>query len=167
MVEVLAGLAALVTIWVFLADRTGSGDVAVPRDGEGRAGDASARAELPGPPPAPPGVVICEVVVKGAGMDPLRERITLCNHGPAPVDLGGWTLEDGQGDYAIPHGTGVLPGGRWSVAGAELNPRGDRRGLWLNDTGDLVRLLDPAGRRVDECRWPPKTASATCTKIWY
>ncbi len=150
--ELLAGLAALVTIWVFVE---GWGAEGVP--------------ELPEEPVAVEGegVVICEVVVRGPGRDPEGEEIVLCNEGAVAVDLGGWVLEDNAGRYTIPRGTLLGAGDRWSVEGVTFNPRGDRRGLHLNDTGDFVYLRGPDGSTVDTCSWPPKTPTGRCAKLWY
>lgn len=143
--EVLAGLSALVTIWVFV-ERWGP--------------------EPPAAAPSGDGMVICEVVVRGPGRDPAGEEIVLCNEGSAAVDLGGWRLEDNAGGYDVPRGTFVGAGERWAVGGVTFNPRGDTRGLHLNDGGDFVRLRAPDGLIVDTCSWPPKTPTGVCRKTW-
>ena len=81
------------------------------------------------------------------------EYIELFNAGPAPIDLGGWMLDDvddgqskvraffapdGSRPFVIPAGTVVGPGG------FVLFFRSDT-GIALNNDGDWVRLLRPDG----------------------
>ncbi|HEY1012332.1 MAG TPA: lamin tail domain-containing protein, partial [Herpetosiphonaceae bacterium] len=72
-----------------------------------------------------------------------QEFIELHNAGGAALDLGGWRLDDAEGGgapHAIPAGT-ILPSGGfwvWMIPGA-----------YLNNSGDEVRLFDPAGRLAD------------------
>lgn len=167
--KLLAALSALVTIWSFLEGR-------VPEPAEAPAEPSVVAPEPPHPiahgvvealaDPRSPEIVLCEVVVKGPGVDPAGERITLCNRGTATVGIGDWELTDGEGVYSIPDGIVLSPGESWSVTGAEVNPRRSPQRIWLNDASDEVRLLDAFGSLVDSCGWPPKESSATCLKAW-
>lgn len=166
--EVLAGLSALVTIWVFFE---GWEPEVRPGPPEGPAAVEALPVVpegvlVPSPTPSVEEVVICQVVVRGPGRDPEGEEIVLCNEGAAAVDLGGWVLEDNAGRYTVPRGTLVGAGDRWSVEGVTFNPSGHTGGLHLNDGGDFVSLRAPNGRVVDTCSWPPKAGSPTCTKTW-
>jgi hypothetical protein len=74
-------------------------------------------------------------------IDEFDEWVELYNAGSSAVDLGGWFLDDGEGDsdpYRIPEGT-VLPSGGFILF------HGRTTGVVLDDTGDAVRLLDPTG----------------------
>ena len=80
------------------------------------------------------------------------EFVELYNAGDAPVGLDGWRLTDRSGDEA---------GGRQFVFGSDRYVpahgyltlwRGETR-LSLNDDGDRIRLLTPAGEEADALQW--------------
>jgi hypothetical protein len=78
-------------------------------------------------------------------IDEFDEWIELYNAGSSAVDLGGWFVDDGEGDgqpYRIPEGTVLLPG-------AFTLFHGRVTGVALDDAGDTVRLLDPDGAVVE------------------
>lgn len=95
------------------------------------------------------------------------EFVEVWNRGPAPVDLGGWALTDGEGTARYPQGTWLDADGRLvatrnatSYEEDLLAPpaltwdRGDAARmegtpLRLADAGDEVLLLNPAGETVD------------------
>lgn len=122
-------------------------------------------AETRQPPPGALRITVCRVLVKGPGKDPDNEEITLCNRDSAPAHLEGWYLEDNSGRYYLRE-LALQPGASWTVQGREFNPTRNSRGLFLNNDQDRVRLVDPGGRVVDECSWPPRTRTATCEKSW-
>jgi hypothetical protein len=72
------------------------------------------------------------------------EWVELYNGGAITVDLGGWSLDDGEGSepYWIPAGT-LVPSGVFALFHGQVT------GLVLDDTGDIVRLLDFNGAVVD------------------
>jgi hypothetical protein len=77
--------------------------------------------------------------------DDRDEWIELYNEGPAAIDLGGWSLDDGADGtvrYLIPAGTVLQPG-----AFAVFYRR--ETGIVLKDEGGEVRLLAPSGVVVD------------------
>jgi single-stranded DNA-binding protein len=77
--------------------------------------------------------------------DDRDEWIELYNEGPAAVDLGGWSLDDGEdstASYLIPEGTVIQPS-----AFAVFYRR--ETGIVLKDEGGEVRLLAPSGVVVD------------------
>ena len=77
------------------------------------------------------------------------EFIELYNHGPLPVDLSGWILDDAAGGgsrpYSLPHSV-ILPGKRVAFFRSQT-------GISLNDSGDVVLLLAPDGRLIDQIRF--------------
>ena len=56
-----------------------------------------------------PHVIINEVVADPQGPEPAAEWVEIVNDGPAPADLGGYTLLDGGGETALPTAT-LAPG---------------------------------------------------------
>jgi hypothetical protein len=81
------------------------------------------------------------VLAQDGTIDEFDEWVELYNAGSSAVDLGGWFLDDGEGDsepYRLPEGT-VLP------SGAFILFHGRTTGVVLDDTRDEVRLLDSAG----------------------
>ena len=85
-----------------------------------------------------------------------EERIILKNVGDASVDIDGWKLSDGEGDYNIRKSkiiTEIGPGETWEVTDKEYNPRGYTRGLMLNNDHDEVYLYDATGTLVDSREW--------------
>ncbi|MCZ7568643.1 MAG: lamin tail domain-containing protein [Ardenticatenaceae bacterium] len=74
------------------------------------------------------------------------EWVELLNQGPAPVDLGGWQLDDvangGSQPYTLPAGTRIDPGEVLLLFRRQT-------GVALNNDGDEVRLLRPDGTPHD------------------
>jgi DNA/RNA endonuclease YhcR with UshA esterase domain len=78
------------------------------------------------------------------------EWIELYNPGAAAIDVGGWQLDDspdGSRPYRISTGTRIGP------KGFRVFFKGET-GVALNDAGDEVRLLSPAGQVVDHYAYP-------------
>ncbi len=103
------------------------------------------------PPPIP--VEIYEVIYDPPGQEPDDEMISLKNTGATAADISGWRLTDGEGNYSIPDGTILSPGGVWSVYGSTYNPTRNTRGLFLANSGDEVKLYDENGELVDSYSW--------------
>lgn len=110
---------------------------------------------LPTPTPTwiPGRVVINEVLIRPhydwagtGGVTTADEFIELYNHGPFPVYLRGWFLDDISGSGSKPY---QLPGVTISPDGFAVFFRGDTR-IALNDSGDSVRLLAPDGTLIDK-----------------
>ena len=110
----------------------------------------------PTPTSVPGRLVINEVLIRphydwnrSGEADVGDEFIELYNHGPAAVDLGGWILDDlaggGAPPYALPHRI-ILPGKRIAFFRSQT-------GISLNDAGDVVRLMAPDGRLIDQIRY--------------
>jgi hypothetical protein len=92
-----------------------------------------------------------------AGRDAPYEWIELVNIGREPVDLAGWTISDAAASDTLPSLI-IPPGGYVVVAGSSARlPEGvavvpvpdGEIGNGLGNSGDLLRLRDPAGRLVD------------------
>jgi len=102
----------------------------------------------------PPGkVVISEVVYHPIGPEPANEKIALENVGGQSIDIGGWRLTDGEGNYRIPKGTTVEPDAKWVVTGSQYNPTGYTRGMFLANDHDSVELYDENRKLVDSKSW--------------
>ncbi len=110
----------------------------------------------PAPTSIPGRVVINEVLIRphydwnrSGEADLGDEFIELFNAGPGAVNLSGWILDDiaggGSGPYSIPHGI-ILPGKRVAFFRSETR-------ISLNDAGDVVRLMAPDGRVIDQIRY--------------
>lgn len=108
---------------------------------------------LPLEQPPQPKVIISAVLPNPKGPEPDNEWIELKNIGMTPVDLSGWVLTDDEGFYKIPTGVVLQPGATWRVWGYQYNPTRIRRGLYLANDHDCVRLLNPKGEEVDSCCW--------------
>lgn len=82
-----------------------------------------------------------ELLPNPAGSDTAGEFIELKNTGSAAVDLAGWQLDDAEGGsapYTIPSGVSLTAGAVRSF------PRSQTK-IALNNDGDTVRLINPAG----------------------
>ncbi|HZJ16238.1 MAG TPA: lamin tail domain-containing protein, partial [Chthoniobacteraceae bacterium] len=108
----------------------------------------------PGPSTA---IVINEIMANPPSGQRDGEFIELYNRSGAPVDLGGWKLEEAV-DFTFPTGT-MLPSGEYLVVAANaawLNanyPNLTAIGNWdgsLGNSGENIRLLDANGNLADE-----------------
>lgn len=126
----------------------------------------------PGPPPPPPpngcaellaasggppveaAISICEVIPDPPGPDPDNEKITLCNAGGEPAEIGSWRLRDNHGEYVLPDGAAIPPGGRFEILGTVFNPDRLPRGIFLNNQHDCVLLFDAGGTLIAHRVWP-------------
>ena len=111
-------------------------------------------------------LVITEVLVNGGqgGRDASFEWVELQNRSDRTLSLAGWTLEGNHGADPLPalnlspgqfllvianaDVAAVFPGGRPDGSALAVIEDG-RIGNGLANSGDLVSLLDPAGREVD------------------
>ncbi|MCC6382052.1 MAG: lamin tail domain-containing protein, partial [Dehalococcoidia bacterium] len=91
-----------------------------------------------------------------SGRDSDYEWVELVNVGRAPVELAGWLLGDSKTISALP--AAAVPPGAYVVVAATAAARrvpgalaieGGTVGGGLNNAGDTVRLLNPAGAEVD------------------
>lgn len=140
--------------WATFSGHFGTGH---DRSGNPIAGTPRSTNSIHYPTPTPtwiPGrVVINEVLIRphydwegAGGVTTADEFIELYNHGPFPVFLKGWFLDDISGGGSRPF---ELPGVTISVDGFAVFFRSRTR-IALNDGGDSVRLLAPDGRVIDE-----------------
>ena len=127
-----------------------------------RPGDPTPGAALPSLPalrdePAP--LRISEIFANAGrgGADAAFEWVEIFNPLNEPVDLTGWRLADNVGSDLLPGGSVPAQGYTVIAATAEAVPEAlnvvivadGRLGNGLANSGDLVSLLDPAGREVD------------------
>jgi hypothetical protein len=100
------------------------------------------------------------------GRDAPYEWVELVNTGTAPIDLGGWSIEDASGRDELPAAT-VPPGGYVVVRGHSavlpagvlaVSPADGEIGNGLGNTGDRIRLVAPNGTVVDEMSYGDNTS---------
>jgi hypothetical protein len=111
-------------------------------------------------------VVINEVAWAGTAASADDEWIELWNPGSDTIPLDGWTLTDG-GDVQIALSGSIPPGGYFLLErGGDDNvsdmPANQIYTGALSNSGEELRLLDPAGNSVDSAgggRWPAGTAA--------
>jgi hypothetical protein len=109
----------------------------------------------------PPRVLISQVLYDAEGTDSDLEYVELVNAGSRVEDLGDFRIEDGSGSYRLRGHRPLPPGCHLLVArnrtamratwGVEADAWG--MGLQLSNDGDVVRLVAPDGRMVDEVAW--------------
>ncbi len=109
----------------------------------------------------PPRVLVSQVLYDAEGRDLDLEYVELVNAGSRVEDLGGFRIEDGSGSYKLRGHRPLLPGCHLLVVrnrtatraawGVEADAWG--MGLRLANDGDVVRLVAPDGRVVDEVAW--------------
>ncbi|GIW18661.1 MAG: hypothetical protein KatS3mg064_1818 [Tepidiforma sp.] len=99
------------------------------------------------------------------GRDAPFEWVEIVNTGAEPVDLAGWVIADASASDTLPAAV-IPPGGYAVIAGASAVLPADvpvvrvpdgEIGNGLGNTGDLLRLRDPAGRTVDEVSFGTRT----------
>jgi hypothetical protein len=103
---------------------------------------------------------VLPVPVQDGIYDEIDEWIELTNTGPITVDLGGWLLDDREGDsspYRIPDGTLLDPG-------AFVLFLGRQTGIALDDGGDEVRLFGPDGALLDAVTFGPLAPNASYSR---
>ncbi|HAK94749.1 MAG TPA: hypothetical protein DCM87_07025 [Planctomycetes bacterium] len=110
---------------------------------------------------APSDVVINEIHYHPAGNDQALEFVELHNAGGAAVDLSGWSFTRGIA-FVVPAGTWLDRGGYLAIVkdlavasavyGADVPMTGGYADS-LSDGGECVRLVDGAGRIIDEVCW--------------
>jgi hypothetical protein len=110
---------------------------------------------FPTPQPTwiPGKLVINEVLIRPhydwegrGGVDTGDEFIEILNLGPLPVNLRGWLLDDIEGAGSKPY---TLPAKTVDTGEYAVFFR-SRTHIALNDSGDVVRLLAPDGRLIDQ-----------------
>ncbi len=117
--------------------------------------------ECPPPELPPPPIAINEISYHPANdRDDLEEYIELINNTSSPVDLAGYSFEDGI-TFEFAPGTVIPPGGfvvvcrnveHMRTAYALANAVGDFTGQLSND-GERITLVDAAGAYVDSVRY--------------
>jgi cardiolipin synthase len=124
-----------------------------------------------GPASAGPRLVINEVAWSGTVASVTDEWIELYNPGDVPVDLDGWSLDVVNSGSVIPLRGVVAPGGFYLIEAGDDSVISDIPADLIADfypvpdSGDTLRLLDPAGQLVDTANgdggpWPGGTPLA-------
>ncbi len=124
----------------------------------------------PQPTPAEPqSILINEVAWGGTIADSSDEWIELHNPGPDPVDLHGWRLTD-EGDLHVTLQGSIPPYGFFLLERTDDHPVADVAADQiytggLNNDGELLWLLDPAGAVIDSANgdgggWPAGNGAA-------
>ncbi len=91
-------------------------------------------------------VAVTEVFPNPAGPDNEEEWIEITNGGAVAVNLGNWTLDDGEGGsepFTFPDTTVLEPGQTLILYRTET-------GIALNNSNETVRLSDPTGEITSE-----------------
>ena len=101
------------------------------------------------PAPAKPQIYIAAVLPNPKGRDAGNEQVILFNPGKEPVNLRGWVLRDKAGHTHRLSGTAPKGG----IIKVTL-PKGQ---LPLNNNGDTVQVLDPAGKVRHEVKYTAQT----------
>ena len=91
---------------------------------------------------------ITRLLPNPAGDETRNETATLKNLGPAAADLTGWKLRDLAGKTWKLDSLGTL------AAGEEKTIRRDGQEMSLNNGGDTIDLVDPAGAVVQTVTYP-------------
>ena len=86
-------------------------------------------------------VVISEILPNPAGVDTAAEFIELYNSGSETLDLKNWQLTDGATAYYLPENTALAAKSYLAFFSAQTK-------ISLNNSGDTVSLLSPAGDLV-------------------
>jgi len=107
-------------------------------------------------PPLPPSDACLDVKIDAllpnpSGPEPADEWIQLRNFCDSDVLLGGWVLATGEHTFTIPAKLFIPYNGTRRIHGSTFNPDGALDVLYLPNTGDTVRLIDPFGNTVHQC----------------
>ena len=110
---------------------------------------------IPGPQPHPVGaesaVRIVAALVNPIGPAPERERVTLLNASPDPIDLTGWAVADRLKNKVV-LSSGKTGAGETFVV--DLPPA-----VQLGNDGGVITLLDPKGLKIDGVSYTKRQAS--------
>jgi len=105
----------------------------------------------------PASVVIESVLPKPGSGNSFDEFIRVCNEGEAGIDIGGWHLTDGEGQYAFAENTILEASGEsndcLTVFGSEFNPSGNTHELLLANRFDNVSLVDSDNKIISTCTY--------------
>lgn len=106
-------------------------------------------------------VTINEILPNPTGSDATGEFIELYNDEPLPVNICGWSLDDGEGGSA-PHtfasDTFILARGYHTFFINET-------GLTLNNDKDAVRLFNPEGKEVSSIEYPESREGQSLSRL--
>ncbi len=98
-------------------------------------------------------VEVCRIVFDPPGLEPDDEVIEICNYGGRAIDLNGWRLSDGEGEYTLPSDTMLKAGESLTLTGREFNPTRKTRGVFLSNKSDCVRLFNNDNEIIDDWCW--------------
>jgi hypothetical protein len=85
--------------------------------------------------------------------EPDNEWIQLRNFCDVDLDLNGWTIAASHTSFTFDATTIILYNGTRRVNGLIFNPLGSLKHLYLRNTGDMIKLINPLGEVQHECRY--------------
>lgn len=106
-------------------------------------------------------VAVTEVFPNPEGPDTEEEWIELTNNGNEPVNLGNWTLDDGEGGsdpFTFPDDTIIEPGETLILYRTET-------GIALNNSNETVQLSDYTGETMSEINYETSEEGESYSEI--
>lgn len=106
-------------------------------------------------------VAVTEVFPNPEGPDTEKEWIELTNNGNEPVNLGNWTLDDGEGGsdpFTFPDDTIIEPGETLILYRTET-------GIALNNSNETVQLSDYTGETMSEINYETSEEGESYSEI--
>lgn len=104
-------------------------------------------------------VFIASAMVNPAGKDSGNEWVSLINLGAKPIDVSGWMLMD-QAGGALVIDTVIKEVGKRQLLAGESLVIPDVRPLRLVNTGDVIKLFDNRGARIDRVNYTQRMVKA-------
>lgn len=125
--------------------------------------------------PAGDNILISEIGYDTVGSEPGTEWFELYNPTPAPIDISGWTVTDGEGTFTFPAATVIASGAYFIAAHTAAAFNGlypgvtvnlaygaiDVGSVFLANGGDSLSLADAGAVEVDFVSWEGNTAGWT------
>jgi len=96
---------------------------------------------------------VARCVLSIGEVDPVLDCIEIVSRSRESIDISGWTVSDGEGEYVFPAGTMIEPFGVVQVCADVYNPARSQDGLFLLQDGDQVFLHDAEGDLCAQTEW--------------
>ena len=92
--------------------------------------------------------------IRISSVNPEEESFSIINETDTPICLAGYSVTDNEGVYTFPQSTWLQPGENLTVCFSDYNPKGNTRGLYLNNEGDELLIFGPgATEPLDSWQW--------------